>query len=64
MADLVAGRVELSFLTVLAQEDARAQIQYIGGVPVGGTPQQFGRLIEEDRKRYALMIHERQIKVD
>jgi tripartite-type tricarboxylate transporter receptor subunit TctC len=44
--------------------EVRDQFLLQGATPVGGTPAEFAALIEEDRKRYAQIIRERNITAE
>jgi tripartite-type tricarboxylate transporter receptor subunit TctC len=70
IGDLLAGHVQLSFMTVLEASGhikagkLRALVIELGAVPAGNTPAQFTALIEADRKRYAQVIQDKKITVD
>jgi len=49
---------------VMQMADVREQFLQQGATPVGGTPAEFTKLIEDDRKRYAQIIRERNITVE
>jgi tripartite-type tricarboxylate transporter receptor subunit TctC len=49
---------------VVGREDVRARLVQLGAVPSTGTSAQFGKLIDDDRKRYARIIREQKITVD
>ena len=49
---------------VLAQPEVKERIAELGGAPAGNTPEQFARLIDNDRQRYARIIRERGITAD
>jgi tripartite-type tricarboxylate transporter receptor subunit TctC len=49
---------------VVGREDVRARLVQLGAVPSAGTPAQFGKLIDDDRKRYARIIREQKITVE
>jgi tripartite-type tricarboxylate transporter receptor subunit TctC len=44
--------------------DTRQKLVDLGAVPVGSTPAQFQQRINNDRKRYALVIKEKNISTD
>lgn len=48
----------------LKAADLRQQFIDQGALPVGGTPAQFQSLIDNDRRRYAKIIAEKNISVD
>ena len=58
--DKIAGDVK----DALKAADLRQQFIDQGALPVGGTPAQFQSLIDNDRRRYAKIIAEKNISVD
>jgi tripartite-type tricarboxylate transporter receptor subunit TctC len=50
--------------SVLNDEAVKARFVALGGIPRATTPQEFGKLIADDRLRYAQIIRERRITVD
>lgn len=60
VVDKVAGDVR----DILAVADTRQKLVDLGAVPMGSTPAQFQQLINNDRKRYALVIKEKNISAD
>jgi len=42
----------------------KARITALGGVPRATTPQEFGKLIADDKARYAQIIRSRKITVE
>ncbi len=57
-------KISSDIRAVLADESVKARLVGQGAVPAGSTPEQFAKLIESDRKRYAQIIRERKIVVD
>lgn len=49
---------------VIAKPEVNARLAELGAVPMGSTPAEFGKLIDNDRERYAKIIRERNIKAD
>jgi tripartite-type tricarboxylate transporter receptor subunit TctC len=49
---------------VLAQPEVRDTFLQQGATPVGSSPAEFAQLIEDDRKRYAQIIRERNITAE
>ena len=49
---------------VMSMADVREQFLQQGATPEGSTPAEFARLIDDDRKRYAQIIRERNITVE
>jgi tripartite-type tricarboxylate transporter receptor subunit TctC len=60
----VVEKIAADVRAVLADEDVKARIVALGGVPRATTPQEFGKLISDDRQRYAQIIRSRNITVD
>jgi tripartite-type tricarboxylate transporter receptor subunit TctC len=60
----VVDKVARDVHDVLAQPEVRDTFLQQGATPVGGTPAEFAQLIEDDRKRYALIIRERNITAE
>jgi len=60
----VVEKIARDVRDVLAQPEVRDQFLQQGATPVGGTPAEFAQLIEEDRKRYAQIIRERNITAE
>lgn len=48
----------------MAAEETRRRIIEAGGVPIGSTPAQFGKLIDDERRRYSKIVQAAGIKVD
>ena len=60
----IVDKVSADVRSVLADEGVKKRIVDLGGVPAAGTPAQFAKLIDDDRKRYAQIIRDRKITVD
>ena len=60
----IVDKVSSDIRAVLADESVKSRLVGLGAVPMGNTPEQFARLIDNDRKRYAQVIRERKITVD
>jgi tripartite-type tricarboxylate transporter receptor subunit TctC len=60
----IVDRISSDLRDVLANEEVKAKILGLGGVPVGNTPAQFAQQIASDRQRYAQIIRERKITVE
>jgi tripartite-type tricarboxylate transporter receptor subunit TctC len=60
VVEKIAGDVR----EVLASPSLRQQFVEQGAVPVGSTPAEFQALIDNDRKRYAKIIQEKNITVE
>ena len=54
----IVDKVSTDIRAVLADEGVKSRLVGLGAVPMGNTPEQFARLIENDRKRYAQVIRE------
>ncbi|MBL0918219.1 MAG: tripartite tricarboxylate transporter substrate binding protein [Hydrogenophaga sp.] len=60
----VVDKIAADVRAVLADEAVSARFVALGGVPRASTPQEFGRLIADDRVRYTEIIRSRKISVD
>jgi tripartite-type tricarboxylate transporter receptor subunit TctC len=60
----IVDKVARDVREVLALPDVREQLLQQGATPAGGTPAEFAKLMDDDRKRYAQIIHERNITAD
>jgi len=60
----VVDRIAADVRAVLADESVKARFIGLGGVPRATTPQEFARLIGDDRSRYAQIIRSRKITVE
>jgi tripartite-type tricarboxylate transporter receptor subunit TctC len=60
----VVEKVARDVREVMAQADVREQFLQQGATPVGGTPAEFAKLTEDDRKRYGQIIRERNITAE
>jgi tripartite-type tricarboxylate transporter receptor subunit TctC len=60
----VVDKISADLRAVLADDSVRQRFVSLGAVPAGTTPEQFTKLIETDRRRYAQIIRERGITAD
>jgi tripartite-type tricarboxylate transporter receptor subunit TctC len=60
----VVDRIAADVRAVLADESVKARFVGLGGVPRATTPQEFARLIGDDRSRYAQIIRSRKITIE
>lgn len=60
----VVDKIAADVRAVLADEAVQARFAALGGVPRATTPQAFGKLISDDRQRYAQIIRSRNISVE
>ncbi len=60
----IVDKIALDIRTTLADESAKARFVSLGGVPHATTPQEFSKLITEDKRRYAQLIRSRKITTD
>jgi len=60
----VVDRMAADVRAVLADESVKARFMGLGGVPRATTPQEFARLISDDRSRYAQIIRSRKITIE
>ena len=49
---------------MLADESVKARFVGLGGVPRATSPQEFARLIAQDKGRYAQIIRSRKITIE
>lgn len=61
--DLVQ-KIAADVRAVMADDAVKARFSALGGVPRTTTPQEFAKLIKDDRARYAQIIRSRKITVD
>jgi tripartite-type tricarboxylate transporter receptor subunit TctC len=57
-------KISADVRAVLADEAVKARFVALGGVPRATTPAEFGKLIADDRQRYAQIIRSRKITVE
>jgi NADP-dependent aldehyde dehydrogenase len=55
----IIDKISRDVREVMAAADVREQFASQGATPAGTTPEEFGALIDKDRKRYAVIIRER-----
>ena len=60
----LVDRLSADIRSALLADETRARMLEIGGLPVASAPAQFAKLIADERKRYAVLIRERQIRVE
>jgi tripartite-type tricarboxylate transporter receptor subunit TctC len=60
----VIDKVNADLRAVMADDAVKARFVGLGAVPMTTTPEQFGKLIADDRQRYTKIIRERKITVD
>jgi len=60
----VADRIAADLRAVLSVESVKARFVGLGGVPRATTPQEFARLIADDKNRYAQVIRSRKITIE
>jgi tripartite-type tricarboxylate transporter receptor subunit TctC len=60
----IVEKVARDVREVVQLADVREAFLQQGATPVGGTPAEFAALIDDDRKRYAAIIRERNITAD
>jgi tripartite-type tricarboxylate transporter receptor subunit TctC len=60
----IVEKIAQDIRSVLADESAKARFVSLGGVPHATTPQEFAKLIAEDKRRYAQLIRSRKITTD
>ena len=60
----IVEKISADVRAILADENVKARFVALGGVPRVTTPQEFGTLIADDRKRYAQIIRDRKITTE
>lgn len=60
----IVDKIAADVRSILADESVKARFVSLGGVPRATTPQEFGQLITEDRRRYARIIRDRKISTE
>jgi tripartite-type tricarboxylate transporter receptor subunit TctC len=60
----VVDRIAADLRAVLSDEPVKARFVGLGGVPRPTTPQEFARLIADDKSRYAQIIRSRKITIE
>ncbi|APW40937.1 LacI family transcriptional regulator [Rhodoferax koreense] len=60
----IVDKIAADVRAVLADEAVKARIASLGGVPRATSPQEFTRLIADDRRRYAQIIRSRKISAE
>lgn len=57
-------KISADLREAVANDEVREKLVQLGAVPAATTPDQFARLIDNDRKRYAEIIRVRNVKID
>jgi len=57
-------KISADLREVVGHDEVKDKLVQLGAVPAPGTPAQFATLIDNDRKRYARIIHEHKITVN
>jgi tripartite-type tricarboxylate transporter receptor subunit TctC len=60
----VVEKISADVRAVIGDEGVKGRLVGLGAVPSANTPEEFARMIDADRKRYAQIIRERKITVD
>uniref|UniRef100_C5CZU0 LacI family transcriptional regulator n=1 Tax=Variovorax paradoxus (strain S110) TaxID=543728 RepID=C5CZU0_VARPS len=60
----VVEKIAADLRAVLADESVKARFVGLGGVPRATSPQEFARLIDGDKRRYAQIIRSRKITIE
>jgi len=60
----VVEKIAADLRVVLADESVKARFVGLGGVPRATSPQEFARLIDDDKRRYAQVIRSRKITIE
>jgi tripartite-type tricarboxylate transporter receptor subunit TctC len=60
----VVEKISADVREAVANDEVREKLVQLGAVPTATTPDQFARLIDSDRKRYAEIIRARNVKID
>jgi tripartite-type tricarboxylate transporter receptor subunit TctC len=60
----IVDKISADIRAIIADKDVAARIAALGGVPHADTPQDFAKLIADDRSRYAQIINSHNIKAE
>lgn len=60
----IVEKIATDVRTILADESVKARFVSLGGVPRATTPQEFSKLIADDRQRYTKIIKDRKITTE
>ncbi len=60
----IVEKIGADVRAVVSEEGVKSRLVGLGAVPAANTAEQFGKLIDADRKRYAQIIRERKITAD
>ena len=60
----VVEKISVDVRAVLVDVAVKRRLVDLGAVPAGDTPVQFGKLIDDDRKRYTRLINEKHITIE
>ena len=60
----IVDKIAADVRAVLADEGVKSRLAALGGVPRGTSPQEFAKLIAEDKVRYAQIIRSRKITLE
>jgi len=60
----IVDKIASDVRAVLADDSVKARFAALGGVPRSTTPQEFDKLISDDKQRYAQIIRSRKITVE
>ncbi|MDO8774674.1 MAG: tripartite tricarboxylate transporter substrate binding protein [Burkholderiaceae bacterium] len=60
----IVEKIAADVRSILSDESVKARFVSLGGVPRATTPQEFSRLIAEDKRRYAQIIRDRKISTE
>jgi len=60
----IVEKISVDVRAVLVDVAVKRRLVDLGAVPAGDTPVQFGKLIDDDRKRYTRLINEKHITIE
>lgn len=60
----IVRRLHETLTEALADPGVRARLDQIGALPIGATPQEFARFVQEGRQRMATLVREAGISLD
>ena len=60
----ITDKIAAEVRAVLAQDEFKRKFSDLGAIPAPGTPADFAKLIDDDRKRYAQIIQDRKVTVE
>jgi tripartite-type tricarboxylate transporter receptor subunit TctC len=60
----ITKRLNEEFIKALAQPDVKTLLASFAADPVGNTPEEFGRILRDDTKKYEKLVQDAKIKIE